>query len=490
MRRLVLRTAVLVALSTILAPAGHAEMEGPHLTLTPYGGMAVWSDDFFLKDGLLIGGRLGAMLTPWLGVEGTYGFSNTETDNTLKVETDMQHLGVDAVINLFPSRRLTPYVVAGWSQLSYEQDAVDDESKSSDETYDGWEAGGGFKLRVAESDAIQADLRLDARDALTKRTPRYPDEDDDHHNLLVTAGIQIAFGSTGKDTDFDGIKDRKDFCPDTPLGAVVDEQGCPIDSDKDGVPDGLDLCPDTVKGARVDGSGCPTDADEDGVFDGLDKCDDTPSGALVDAVGCPKDTDGDGVFDGLDTCEETPRGATVDVSGCPKDSDGDGVFDGIDLCPNTPSGLRVDKDGCPIEVTETDIELFDTGMIRRSIKFESGSAEINPESFAVLNDIGRTLVQWPRLQIEIGGHTDSRGSEALNQKLSEERARSVFEYLRAQFANIEPGRFTTKGYGESHPIDTNDTMIGRANNRRVEFTVLNREEMKRAIERRKYLEKK
>ena len=69
----------------------------------------------------------------------------------------------------------------------------------------------------------------------------------------------------GKDSDQDGVADRRDHCPDTPLAARVDSQGCPIDSDGDGVYDGLDQCPKTPAGATVDAKGCPLDSDRDGV---------------------------------------------------------------------------------------------------------------------------------------------------------------------------------------------------------------------------------
>ncbi|MEK7813401.1 MAG: PorV/PorQ family protein, partial [Candidatus Desantisbacteria bacterium] len=74
-----------------------------------------------------------------------------------------------------------------------------------------------------------------------------------------------------EDSDNDGIHNGIDQCPDTPVGAVVDTRGCPIDSDRDGVYDGLDQCPDTPEGAVVDTKGCPIDSDRDGVYDGLDQ---------------------------------------------------------------------------------------------------------------------------------------------------------------------------------------------------------------------------
>ena len=91
-----------------------------------------------------------------------------------------------------------------------------------------------------------------------------------------------------KDCDNDGVPDSRDKCfCDTPLGCIVDENGCPIDSDKDGVCDGRDKCPDTPEGCAVDEDGCPLDSDKDGVIDCRDKCPDTPEIAKVDENGCP-----------------------------------------------------------------------------------------------------------------------------------------------------------------------------------------------------------
>jgi len=215
------------------------------------------------------------------------------------------------------------------------------------------------------------------------------------------------------------------------------------------------------------------DADGDGVVDAMDKCPGTPMGAVVDAAGCPKDSDGDGVYDGIDKCPDTPTGATVDAAGCPMDSDGDGVYDGIDKCPDTPKGVQVDAKGCPINKVEK--ALIDTGMFRTTeIVFDFDKAVIKPESHGILGEIGAALVAHPELEIEIGGYTDSVGTDEYNQTLSEERARAVLDYLAKNFAKIEKGQFVTKGYGESRPITSNDTAEGMAENRRVEFKVLNK----------------
>jgi outer membrane protein OmpA-like peptidoglycan-associated protein len=313
---------------------------------------------------------------------------------------------------------------------------------------------------------------------------------DDFTTLKVIAGWTWGIGPRPKDTDGDGVFDKKDKCPDTPHGAIVDKVGCPKDSDGDGVWDGIDQCPDTPKGWPVDAKGCPVDTDGDGVVDGKDKCPNTTKGCTVNAEGCPADADGDGVCDGIDQCANTPHGARVDAKGCPMDSDGDGVPDGIDQCPNTPAGARVDKDGCPIEVTQREQEMLDKGVITaRDIYFDTAKSTLKPESEKTLKQLCDIFAQWPTLQIEIGGHTDSRGSDAYNQKLSEDRAHAVEDWLKANCPNAKADNFTYKGYGESTPVATNKTAKGMAQNRRVEFKVMNPEELKRIKERREMLMK-
>ena len=103
-----------------------------------------------------------------------------------------------------------------------------------------------------------------------------------------------------------------------------------------------------------------------------------------------------------------------------------------------------------------------------SIYFRSGSAELDPESVFFLNTLLNIVQRCPSLGIEVGGHTDSKGGAALNQRLSEARAGSVVAYLVDK--GVESARLSAKGYGELRPVATNDTDQGRARNRRIEFT--------------------
>ncbi len=467
------------------AGAALAEPIGPHWQFTPFGGFTLFDSKLRypgssnpLADNLHVGGRIGYQTRSWLGLEAAAGYTPTTEDVTAARDFDWMHASGNLMLSPVRGRYGNPFVFAGfgWTQLK---------PAAGDKTHTNTiEFGAGQQLWMTDD----IGLRFEARDVSFKPLNNYGGQSH-YHNVVLGVGLTFALGAIPRDTDADGVPDKKDKCPNTPRGATVDATGCPHDSDGDGVLDGLDKCPGTPKGAKIDAGGCPIDSDGDGVFDGLDQCPDTPKGAKVDANGCPIDSDGDGVFDGLDQCPDTPKGAKIDANGCPIDSDGDGVFDGLDECPDTPKGLKVDSKGCPIEVLERETELFDTGLIRlENVNFETGKANLMPESFPTLDAVGAVLAKWPQLKIEIGGHTDSRGSAVKNQKLSEARADSVLAYVMRKYPTLQASQFKVKGYGLSKPVAPNTTDLGRAKNRRVEFVVVNKEVLKKEIEKRHLLQ--
>jgi outer membrane protein OmpA-like peptidoglycan-associated protein len=132
---------------------------------------------------------------------------------------------------------------------------------------------------------------------------------------------------------------------------------------------------------------------------------------------------------------------------------------------NKVPGAKVDRVGEGIVVEFNEKILF--GYDRSDL---SGSAEGN------LDKLVNVLKEYPDTNIEIQGHTDSKGTDAYNQGLSEKRAGAVATYLRGR--GVPAGRVTTKGYGETAPVATNDTDDGRAQNRRVNFLITANEKMK------------
>lgn len=267
-----------------------------------------------------------------------------------------------------------------------------------------------------------------------------------------SAGVMFQFG--GKDTDGDGIYDQEDECPETP--GLPEFNGCP-DTDGDGIEDRNDACPNTPGTAEF--NGC-ADSDGDGIADPQDACPNTPG--LASLNGCP-DADGDGITDAEDGCpnEAGPRAN----NGCPyQDRDNDGVLDKDDQCPDVPG--TVANNGCPEVTVEVINQLNEYS---KTILFDTGKATIRQESYATLQNIVDIMKEYPTAEFVIEGHTDSVGRESTNQKLSDNRAASVRDYLTT--IGMDGNRLSSVGYGESRPIAPNNTKAGRQQNRRVEISL-------------------
>lgn len=252
------------------------------------------------------------------------------------------------------------------------------------------------------------------------------------------------------DTDGDGIPDLRDACPDM-AGPV---QGCP-DADGDGIADKEDACP--LESGPASRRGCPDrDQDGDGVPDKEDRCP-TEAGPTR-ASGCP-DQDGDGIPDTSDDCPELAGSAQT--AGCP-DTDSDGVADKSDKCPYTPGPPL--RGGCP-EVDKSDQNLLDSA--RYAVQFLPGSATLRPPSMPILDKVVDIMRKYPDFKLRIQAHTDDVGTAENNLRLSENRARTCYDYLVSK--GIGPRRLSWEGLGETRPLGDNKTAEGREKNRRVEF---------------------
>ena len=319
-----------------------------------------------------------------------------------------------------------------------------------------------------------------------------------------------------EDADGDGVKNRKDKCPETPYGVAVDPKGCPFDTDKDGIVDYLDKCPDVPGSADMNGcqdkdkdgvpdnddvcpdvpgsarfKGCP-DSDDDGIEDSKDKC---PNSKGLDMFqGCP-DSDGDGVEDTKDKCPDTQRGIKVDENGCSADSDKDGVIDSEDKCPDTKAGIKVDDKGCPADTDGDGVidsedkcpavmgDANNNGcpevkkdvakrlqFAARGINFETGKATLKPTSYPMLDEVVAILNEYVDYDLKMGGHTDNVGNDANNLTLSQSRVDAVKTYLVSK--GVSENRIMAAGYGETMPIADNKTAKGKEQNRRVELQLV------------------
>lgn len=163
---------------------------------------------------------------------------------------------------------------------------------------------------------------------------------------------------------------------------------------------------------------------------------------------------------------QPPAPAPVVPEPCP-DEDDDGVCDDRDRCPGTPYGRPVDRFGCEPEPPPQPEEILVT---LEGVNFEFDKATLRPEAIATLNDGLAKLRRYGEIRVAIEGHTDSVGNDEYNLKLSERRAKAVYDWFLDQ--GISPARMRWEGFGENRPIATNDTREGRAQNRRVELRVI------------------
>lgn len=309
------------------------------------------------------------------------------------------------------------------------------------------------------------------------------------------AGPRVRSGcpSSDIDADGDGIPDKVDMCP-TVMGSA-DFQGCP-DTDKDGLADFEDLCP-AIPGPK-EGNGCPLkaiDSDKDGIIDSEDKC---PSIAGVKAFqGCP-DSDGDGLDDFSDECPLTP--GKITNKGCPDDNfdvDGDGILNQNDHCPYVPGLVQfqgcpdTDKDGisdledgcpaiagpvsnqgCPIQgqtAGPVQMEGVRTGSLPKfgPVEFDTDQAIIKTQYFSMLNELSDYLITHPELKLLVAGHTDAEGNAHYNMMLGQNRSQAILYYLTVR--GVDASRISMLSYGEIMPKTDNETMSGKARNRRAEL---------------------
>lgn len=130
--------------------------------------------------------------------------------------------------------------------------------------------------------------------------------------------------------------------------------------------------------------------------------------------------------------------------------------------------LRQQTQGTGIEVNREGDNI--TLNLPDGITFDFGKSDLKPQFYSALNGVARTLAEYDQTMIEVVGHTDSVGSDAVNQRLSEQRAGSVASYLIGQ--GVQSARIEQLGAGKRYPIASNDTEAGRAQNRRVEIRVI------------------
>jgi outer membrane protein OmpA-like peptidoglycan-associated protein len=244
-----------------------------------------------------------------------------------------------------------------------------------------------------------------------------------------------------------------------------------------------DACPNEAedKDQFEDENGCPDpDNDNDGVLDGADQCVNEPEDkdGFEDENGCPDtDNDADGILDAEDKCpiNAEDKDEFQDQDGCADpDNDNDGILDGDDKCPLKPESFNgvEDGDGCPDEGGKVKLTCEEI-TISEQVFFDTGKATIRKVSHDLLNQVGGVLQNAKFVtKVRVEGHTDDKGKDEANKKLSQDRADSVRKFL--MDLGISGDRLEAVGYGEERPIASNKNEKGRQQNRRVAFVVTER----------------
>ena len=221
-----LRFVLPVLAALLVAGVAAAEPLGSHWEFTPFGGFTIFDgkmrfpgSNLPVTDDLHIGGRLGWQSKSWIGLEAASGFTATAEDVPNGRSFDWMHASGNLMISPAKGRWGGPFVFVGggWNQ---QKPSAGPSSSTGTIEY-----GGGVKLWMTDN----LGLRFEARDVSSKSLNATAPSD--HlNNMILGAGLTFAFGATPRDTDGDGVPDKKDKCPDTPKGAKVDATGCPLDS--------------------------------------------------------------------------------------------------------------------------------------------------------------------------------------------------------------------------------------------------------------------
>lgn len=411
------------------------------------------------------------IVSPYIFAGPNLIFSNPETDfgtrNNERIQQDQEDAS-QTTISVALGGGLRYDITRKWN-LGLElglrpalNDLIDGVAASGNPNKDDWYIFGGLTLTTrfgakdSDGDGIADDADKCPNTPGITATGGCPDADldgiaDNRDACPDVAGDSKFNGCP--DSDGDGVADNQDNCPNT--AGIRRFRGCP-DTDGDGVADPVDLCP-TIAGVEAL-DGCP-DADGDGVTDADDAC--PQLAGIEEANGCP-DADLDGTIDPNDKCPEIP--GDPKFSGCP-DSDADGIGDGDDACPSNAG--PIENDGCPV-IAEEDLEVLELAM--RNVRFRTGSDRILSISHSVLDEVAEILERYPNYNLKMSGYSDNRGNDAVNQALSEKRALACYQYLLVK--GISRDKMSYAGYGETNPIDSNETAEGRARNRRVEFELV------------------
>lgn len=438
--------------------------------------------------GAMIGIDLAFPLFPALQLElsGSWAELRAKTE-IAKTEIRTEMIPVDLKLKLAPFKTpgFIPYIFAGAGVLNYnhEKQGSAPDSVWPGTPKDGWAfyvpAGVGMTFKISSRTAF------DIRGAYNYSTSEHvtPDPDDDPDAFVsALVGLRITGGPSNPDLDGDELlnKDEKRVGtdmrnPDTDADTLLDGEEQihlntnPLAGDTDS--DGLG---DYAEAKRHNTDPLKSDTDGEGLSDGEEvnqyrtnplKPDGDDDGLrdhaeVHDTHTDPNKSDSDG--DGLSDGAEVNRHKTDPLK---QDTDGGTIADGLEVeRGSNPLDPSDDMQAPPPPVI---IFEMDKPVVLEGINFAFNSSEILPESEKILNQAHESMHAHPEIVVEISGHTDSKGSNEYNQRLSERRANAVRNWMMNH--GIDGSRMVAVGNGEERPVASNETEDGRLRNRRIEF---------------------
>ena len=314
------------------------------------------------------------------------------------------------------------------------------------------------------------------------------DNDTDGDGLLnvdeKALGSDILIKDTDKDGKLDGEEGKKDTDGDGKADVI---ESAKLDSDNDGVVDELDSENDNPKNdsdgdgfSNIDEKNANTDPLDEDKHPVIEK--DTDKDGKLDSIEANKDTDGDGKADVVESAKlDSDNDGVVDEldsedNNTQNDTDGDGFSNIVEKNANTNplDSMEHPEAAVKKEVSEEVKKEFQEDIKAifklHKVEFEVNSAKLTNEGMATVGKVAEVLKKYPKIVIEIAGHTDSDGKDDYNMRLSQQRVNEVKKELVG--LKIDANRLKPVGYGETKPLVPNDTPENKARNRRVEFIII------------------
>lgn len=442
-----------------------------------------------------------------------YGYLWGEKDQYMReFETTLMTFGPRLLIQPFNAKSINPYLYVGAEGLMWENDKPADWNPEGDGL--AMVIPLGIGTEIALSKTVLLDIGFGYNYSLTDYLYSNESDNDGYWNV----GGSLAFTiPSNQDYDNDGLKnDIEEKLGTNPENADTDGDGLkdgdevnkyktdPLKADTDG--DGLD---DKDELTRVNTDPTKADTDGDGLNDGdeINKYNteptkaDTDNDGLKDNVEINKtktdplkaDTDGDGLTDGkevnstktnpnevdsdMDELEDGVEVNKTKTDPLKADSDKDGLKDGeeVNKYGTNPNEADTDKgsikDGEEVLSGTNPLDKSDdVPWVLKGVNFALGKHSLTTNAKKILDEAVKILSEHSDVKVEIHGHTDSSGGADRNLELSTQRAMSVKNYLISK--GISADRLTSKGFGEAQPMVSNKTKKGRAQNRRIEFKIV------------------